>query len=78
MDQNTALAEIFVKENYGKNLRYVGEDSRFKDEIGTLQILEDMNCCAPTNDILFSFNCKNRRKVMSAKEILEPGIFIPA
>lgn len=52
-------------------LLYTGTDSRFHGKTGTLEVLEDMNCCAPTNNVLFAFQCETSRKVMSAPEVLE-------
>ena len=75
MDPDEIRAELFVKNNPGKQFRYIGDDPIFKDQIGTFEILEDMICCAPTQNILFAFNCPDSRKVLLAKQVLDPNLF---
>ena len=37
---------------------------------GSVEVLHDQNCCAPSQALLFAFVTKNGRRVMSAKECL--------
>lgn len=74
-EMSEALAIQFAAENQGK--RYLWKDAKGKQSIGYFSILEDMNCCAPTDNVLFAFECIEpesgkiiSRKVMQADEML--------
>ena len=60
----------FVKNNLNHVFAYNGNDKEWIHQTGYLEILEDMNCCAPTHNILFAFVCDTKRKVMTAKEFM--------
>lgn len=60
---------IKVKNIEGQKFIYNGNDSFYNGLQGEFEVLEDMNCCAPTQDVLFSFQSHNSRKVMSAHEL---------
>ena len=64
-DQQAEQRAILFCEN-NKNIPYL-----YKGEQGTFEILDDMNCCAPTNAVLFSFQTGKRRYVMEAAQLLE-------
>lgn len=68
MDEQKALqfCELHADELY----RYLGADPEWKGQEGRFEVLEDMNCCAPTNNVLFTFDAGSRRKVMGAEELL--------
>lgn len=68
-EQLTAKMLLKVKEMEGLVYEYEGEDSFYKGMKGSFEVLEDMNCCAPTQDVLFSFQSDRSRKVMTAKEL---------
>ncbi|MBF0579974.1 hypothetical protein IM774_09350 [Erysipelotrichaceae bacterium RD49] len=61
----------FVERAAGYQYEYFGEETSFKGTVGHFELLEDMNCCAPTNTVLFAFYTANRRKVMGAEELLD-------
>lgn len=65
LQQATALCE----EHEGEVFVYLGEDPHFPRE-GVLEILEDMNCCDPTQNVLFALQGSRRRKVMEADELV--------
>ncbi len=54
----------------GKRLLYTGNDAYCKDHIGEIVILYDQNCCSPTQDVLFAFECGERQRIMSGEECL--------
>lgn len=51
-----------------KPLTYHGPDPFYNGKTGFLEIWEDNNCCAPTQDFLIAFVCKDCRKVVSEAE----------
>lgn len=61
----------FCEKNKTNIFRYIGEDTNFKNYVGMVTILEDMNCCAPTNTVLFAFVCDTKRKVMTSEEFMK-------
>lgn len=61
---NEALAIQIVNENKGKAFEHEGKKGHF-------EILEDLNCCAPTQDVLFAFVMETSRKVMTADQFLD-------
>lgn len=61
----------YCKKHANKKIIYFGNDKEWKDSIGTVEILEDMNCCCPTTQILFAFIVNDKRKVMHDKEFIE-------
>ncbi len=69
MHEQQAILQI--EQAAGREYTYLGEDKSFFNSTGHFEVLDDMNCCAPTNSVLFAFYTKNRRKVMSAEEFLE-------
>lgn len=69
MDSFFAVNEF--EHTAGKRYRYEGNDPDFHDTEGTFEILEDMNYCAPTQDVLFAFHTDARRKVMSDCQFLD-------
>lgn len=69
MDVRTAAEQL-----QGRNLTYTGPDTFYYGKSGQLEIWEDRNCCAPTQDFLVAFVCKDCRKVLSEKDAME---FIP-
>lgn len=64
-------AESFVKEHQNESFRYIGNDPKYKNLTGHFEVIEDMNCCAPTNEFLFAFVGERSRKVMTAEELME-------
>lgn len=69
MDEQAAIA--LVENAANTQWIYLGDDPVFKDQRGTFEILDDMNCCAPTQNVLFAFVTPARRKVMDAASLLE-------
>lgn len=69
MEEQQAIQ--LVEQAAGDDYEYVGEETNFKGAVGHFELLEDMNCCAPTNSVLFAFYSANRRKVMTAGELLD-------
>ncbi len=69
MDEQQAILQ--VEQATGHEYEYLGDDKSFFKSIGHFEVLDDMNCCAPTNSVLFAFYTGTRRKVMSADEFLE-------
>lgn len=65
------LAENRFEKTAGHRYVYHGEDPFFKEKTGTFSILEDMNCCAPTLDVLYVFSIGPSRKVMDPSQFLE-------
>ena len=47
------------------------KDDPFYGQTGRFEVLEDLNCCAPTQNVLFAFVNPERRKVMDASTLLE-------
>lgn len=68
-DQDEILAEQLVR-RYENQLLENTSDPALKGKTGRLEVLEDMNCCAPTNQILFAFQMDGSRKVMNAATLL--------
>lgn len=73
--ENLALQK--VEQAKGHLYRYSGDgEADLKGETGTFGVLEDMNCCAPTDQVLFVFfygdnpDCPKRR-VLSAEAFLD-------
>lgn len=66
--ENQAIS--LIKNYQGKTLIYMGEDQDWFNISGHLEVLEDMNCCCPTNTVLFAFVSTTKRKVMTAKEFM--------
>lgn len=64
------LAENQLDKLKGKQFRYEGKDADWTGSVGTFSSLEDMNCCAPTLDVLYTFTAGTRRKVMAPGEFL--------
>lgn len=69
MDETMALLQIEKMKD--RKYEYQGDDPDFQGEIGEFERLDDMNCCAPTDAVLFAFQCKGHRKVMTAEQFLE-------
>ena len=69
MDETMALLQIEKMKD--RKYEYQGDDPDFQGEIGEFERLDDMNCCAPTNAVLFSFQTGKRRYVMEAAQLLE-------
>lgn len=69
MDETMALLQI--EKMKGRKYEYQGDDPDFHGESGEFERLDDMNCCAPTDAVLFAFQCKGQRKVMTAAQFLE-------
>ena len=53
----------FCAKNKGKTFVLEGQPGHF-------EVLEDMNCCAPTNNVLFAFVMESSRKVFTAAGLL--------
>ncbi|MCF0246087.1 MAG: hypothetical protein HUJ55_04610 [Ileibacterium sp.] len=58
------LALAFCSKNTGKVFEIDGQQ-------GSFEVLEDLNCCAPTHNVLFAFVMNGSRKVMTAAQMLE-------
>ncbi len=69
MEEQQAIQ--LVEQAAGHQYEYFGPEANFKGAIGHFELLEDMNCCAPTQAVLFAFYTSNRRKVMTAGELLD-------
>lgn len=68
MTDNTEQKALQICEDSGDYI-YEGSDERFHGRTGHFEVLEDMNCCAPTQNVLFAFQCGTSRKVMDADEL---------
>ncbi len=66
--ENQAI--LLVKNHQDKIFTYLGKDPDWYNISGHIQLLEDMNCCAPTHSVLFAFVTKTKRKVMTAKDFM--------
>lgn len=66
--EQRALME--VEESMGRFFQYQGDKEDWRGLVGYFQALEDLNCCAPTNTVLFAFYVDNKRLVMQAGEFL--------
>ncbi len=68
MDEQFALQ--FVERAQGALYRYMGNEEMWKGDVGRFERLDNLNCCAPENNVLFAFVTDERRKVMDAKGLL--------
>lgn len=66
-----ALAITLVEKAGGQIYEYTGQESSLAGAKGHFEILEDLNCCAPTQNVLFAFVYGTKRKVMSAGQLIE-------
>lgn len=69
MSENEAVN--FIEKHQGQKFLYTGDNAWARGKTGTFQILEDMNCCAPTNSVLFAFVLEKSRVVLSTEEFGE-------
>lgn len=67
--EQKALME--VEESMGRFFQYQGDKEDWRGLVGYFQVLEDMNCCAPTNTVLFAFCVDHKRLVMRAEEFVK-------
>lgn len=61
----------WIKQHQHLTFTYIGQDPLFHQLTGHFEILEDMNCCAPTQNVLFAFITTNKRKVMDTYQLIE-------
>lgn len=69
MDEQKAV--LAIEQAAGHDYRYEGDDEAWKGSVGYFKVLDDMNCCAATNNVLFAFYTGTKRKVMNATELLD-------
>lgn len=65
MSENEAI--LTIEKAGSKSFVYKGSDPAWKERTGRFSILYDMNCCAPTDGVLFEFDSDGLRKIMDAR-----------
>lgn len=68
-DENRAL--VLLKKLNGQMVQLDASVPELAGETGQFEILEDMNCCAPTDQILIAFEMEHSRRVMDASAFLK-------
>lgn len=68
-DENRAL--LLLKKLDGQTVQLDASAPELAGETGQFEILEDMNCCAPTDQILVAFEMDRSRRVMDAAAFLQ-------
>lgn len=68
-DENRAL--VLLKKLNGQLVQLDASAPELAGETGQFEILEDMNCCAPTDQILIAFEMERSRRVMDASAFLQ-------
>ncbi len=69
MDEAKAIA--LVEQTAHHEYVYEGDEAGFHGQKGHFEVLDDLNCCAPTNNVLFAFYTGTRRKVMDANGLAD-------
>lgn len=69
MDAEQKALQI-CEQAQNQQFRYMGPDTSMKGRTGRFEVLDDLNCCCPTNNVLFSFQSTASRKVMNAEELI--------
>lgn len=59
------------EKNQNKLYVYTGSDIEKYGKTGYFEIVQDMNCCAPSDRVLFCFQTKDRRFVMDAHDLID-------
>ncbi len=70
-DENTAIVLLGKLKDRVVRLDSSVPDPELANQTGRFELLEDMNCCAPTDQILVAFQMPHSRKVMDASTFLK-------
>lgn len=70
-DENKAIVLLGKLKDRVVRLDSSVPDPELAGQTGKFELLEDMNCCAPTDQILVAFEMPRSRKVMDASAFLK-------